>query len=62
MQKALKNVPVEEREVPAGLVQVGEEYFYAENPPGSGVQTLDVGAQPTQAEQKAKDAVRNELF
>jgi penicillin-binding protein 1A len=62
MQKALKNVPVEEREVPAGLVQVGDEYFYAENPPGSGVQTLDVGPQPTQAEQKAKDAVRNELF
>jgi penicillin-binding protein 1A len=62
MQKALKSVPVEEREVPAGLVQVGDEYFYAENPPGSGVQTLDVGPQPTQAEQKAKDAVRNELF
>jgi penicillin-binding protein 1A len=62
MQKALKNVPAEERQVPGGLVQVGDEYFYAENPPGSGVQTLDVGPQPTQAEQKAKDAVRNELF
>jgi penicillin-binding protein 1A len=62
MQKALKNVPVEERPVPQGLVQVGEEYYYAENPPGSGVQTLDVGPQPTQAEQKSRDAVRNELF
>ncbi|GAB3462183.1 penicillin-binding protein 1A [Massilia terrae] len=62
MQKALKNVPVEDRPLPAGLVQVGDEYYYAENPPGSGVQTLDVGPQPTPAEQKSKDAVRNELF
>jgi penicillin-binding protein 1A len=62
MQKALKSVPVEEREVPNGLVQVGDEYFYAENPPGTGVQSLDVGPQPTPAEQKARDAVRNELF
>jgi penicillin-binding protein 1A len=62
MQKALKNVPVEERPLPQGLVQLGEEYYYAENPPGSGVQTLDVGPQPTQAEQKSRDAVRNELF
>jgi penicillin-binding protein 1A len=62
MQKALKNVPVEERPVPQGLVQVGEEYYYAETPPGMGVQTLDVGPQPTQAEQKSRDAVRNELF
>jgi penicillin-binding protein 1A len=62
MQKALKNVPVEERTVPSGLVQVGDEYYYAESPPGSGVQTLDVGPHPAQAEQKSRDAVRNELF
>jgi penicillin-binding protein 1A len=62
MQKVLKNVPVEERAVPAGLVQVGEEYYYAETPPGSGVTSLDVGPQPSQAEQKSRDAVRNELF
>jgi penicillin-binding protein 1A len=62
MQKALKTVPVAEREVPAGLVQYGEEYYYAESPPGTGVQSLDVGAPPPAAEQKARDAVRNELF
>ena len=62
MQKALRNVPVEDRPMPPGLVQVGDEFYYAENPPGSGVQTLDVGPQPTPAEQKSKDAVRNELF
>jgi penicillin-binding protein 1A len=62
MQKALKNIPVEERVVPAGLVQVGEEYYYAENPPGTGVQSLDVGTRGTPAEEKVKDAVKNELF
>ncbi len=62
MNKALKNVPIEERVVPGGLVHVGEEYYYAENPPGTGVQSLDVGARATPAEEKAKDAVKNELF
>jgi penicillin-binding protein 1A len=62
MQKALKNVPVEDRPAPGGLVQYGDEFYYMENPPGTGVQSLDVGAAPPAAEQKARDAVRNELF
>jgi penicillin-binding protein 1A len=62
MQKALKDVPVEERAVPGGLVRYGDEYYYAENPPGTGVQSLDVGAPPPPGEQKTRDAVRNELF
>jgi len=62
MQKALKAEPMAEREVPAGLVQYGNEYYYAETPPGSGVETLDVGQPPAPAEQKVRDAVRNELF
>jgi penicillin-binding protein 1A len=62
MQKALKNVPIEERVVPSGLVLVGDEYYYAENPPGTGVQSLDVGVRGTPTEEKAKDAVKNELF
>lgn len=62
MQKALKNVPVEERPAPEGLINVAGEYYYAESPPGVGVQALDVGTQPTPAEQKTRDAVRNELF
>jgi penicillin-binding protein 1A len=62
MQKALKNVPIDERAVPAGLVHVGDEYYYAENPPGTGVQSLDVGARATPAEEKVNDAVKNELF
>ena len=62
MQKALKNIPMEERVVPDGLVLVGDEYYYKENPPGTGVQSLDAGAHGTPAEEKAKDAVKNELF
>ncbi|NRR32950.1 penicillin-binding protein 1A [Oxalobacteraceae bacterium] len=62
MQKALKGVPVDERAVPEGLIQVGEDYYYAENPPGVGVHNLDGASHGTPAEEKAKDAVKNELF
>jgi penicillin-binding protein 1A len=61
MSKALKDVPVEEREVPPGLVYSGTEYYYAENPPGTGVQSIDVGVRSAPAEE-VKDAVKNELF
>jgi len=53
---------MEERVVPPGLVQAGEDYYYVENPPGTGVQSLDVGTRGTPVEEKAKDAVKNELF
>ncbi len=65
MQKALKNVPVEERPVPDGLLQANSEYYYAENPPGSGVRTVglnDFGSDLTPEEQKAREEVKNELF
>ena len=62
MQTVLKTVPVEERTVPPGLIMMNGEYFYAENPPGTGVTSLDVGTTPAPAQQKAQDAVRNELF
>jgi len=62
MQKALKNVPVEERVVPDGVIQVEGEYYYAENPPGTGVQSLEGNARGTPEQEKARDAVKNELF
>jgi len=62
MQKALKNVPVEERVVPDGVIQVDGEYYYAENPPGTGVQSLEGNARGTPEQEKARDAVKNELF
>jgi len=62
MQTILKNIPAEERTVPGGLIMANGDYYYAENPPGTGVQSLDVGTTPAPAQQKAQDAVRNELF
>jgi penicillin-binding protein 1A len=62
MQKALKDIPVEERIVPDGLVRFGDEYFYEENPPGTGVRSLEAGTRGTPDEEKAKNAVKNELF
>ena len=62
MAKALKSIPVEERAVPEGLIHIGDEYYYAENPPGTGVGSLEGAARGTPEEEKAKEAVKNELF
>ncbi|KQV79519.1 penicillin-binding protein [Massilia sp. Root351] len=62
MGKALKNIPIEERAVPEGMIVVDGEYYYAENPPGTGVTSLEGATRATPAEEKAKDAVKNELF
>jgi penicillin-binding protein 1A len=62
MQKALKDVPVEERPVPEGVLQVANDYYYAENPPGTGVKSLGVGEAPQGEEPSTKDEVKNELF
>ncbi|MEG1114651.1 MAG: penicillin-binding protein 1A, partial [Janthinobacterium sp.] len=50
MAKALKSIPVEERAVPEGLIHVGDEYYYAENPPGTGVGSLEGAARGTPEE------------
>ena len=62
MQKALKDVPVEERPVPDGIIEAAGDYYYAENPPGSGVRSLGLGEQPPSEEEKATEEVKNELF
>jgi penicillin-binding protein 1A len=62
MQKALKDAPIEERAMPDGIIQSGSDYYYAENPPGTGVRALGLGDKPTSEEEKAKEEVKNELF
>ncbi len=62
MQKALKSIPVEERPVPDGIITANGEYYYAENPPGVGVESLEGASRGTPEEEKARDAVKNELF
>ncbi|MBC7490796.1 MAG: penicillin-binding protein, partial [Glaciimonas sp.] len=62
MEKALKGLPTREREVPDGLLYSGTEYYYAEYPPGTGIQSIGVNADAPQEEDKARDKVKNELF
>lgn len=40
MQKALKDIPIEERPVPNGIISVNGDFYYAENPPGTGISDL----------------------
>lgn len=43
MQKALKEIPVEDRAIPNGIIQAEGDFFYAENPPGSAIRVLGNG-------------------
>ena len=61
MQKVLNSIPIEERAIPNGLFQA-DDYFYAENPPGTGVHSLGLGDPGAVTEEKSKDNVKNELF
>jgi penicillin-binding protein 1A len=61
MQKALKDVPNADRAIPEGIIQAGGDYYYAENPPGTGVKSLGLDDKLPEDE-KTKDAVKNELF
>ncbi|CAN5852858.1 penicillin-binding protein 1A [soil metagenome] len=40
MQKALKEIPIEERPVPNGIIQAEGDFFYAENPPSTAIRNL----------------------
>jgi penicillin-binding protein 1A len=72
MAEALRNVPVQEPPVPAGVVYTQGEWFYEEYQPGSGVASLgmnesgeassaDVGAPPPENQEKRNilDLFRN---
>lgn len=62
MKTALKGMPNIDREVPPGIIKVGNDYYYQENPPGEGVGNLGVGNLGGRGNQTTKDAVKNELF
>jgi penicillin-binding protein 1A len=68
MQKSLKDIPVEERRMPEGIIQANGDYYYSEYPPGASVSALGVaGATPGGAPgggepPKTRDEVKNELF
>lgn len=62
MQQALKDVPNVDRTIPPGVIQANGDYFYAENPPGTGVKGLGLDDKVPTEDEKAKEAVKNELF
>jgi penicillin-binding protein 1A len=69
MQTILKDVPIQDRHVPDGIIASGNDYFYAENPPGTGVSSLGLedplpggDVPPTTEPPKTKDEVKNLIF
>jgi len=62
MQKALKDLPIEERPVPEGVVMVNGDYCYVENSTGGGTRSLGLTEHKPPEEEKAKEEVKNELF
>ncbi|MEO8598672.1 MAG: penicillin-binding protein 1A [bacterium] len=60
MQKVLNTLPVEERPIPSGIISANGDYYYAENPPGTGIQSL--GLDDGSAIGGAGNEVKNELF
>lgn len=62
MEKVLKDVPVEERAAPSGVIQVANELYYSENLPGIGVRTVGLGEVDGALGEPARDEVKNELF
>jgi penicillin-binding protein 1A len=68
MQTVLKDVPIQARPIPDGLIQAGGDYYYAENPPGTGVRSLGLndpvpnGEMPPPEPEKTKDEVKNLIF
>jgi penicillin-binding protein 1A len=59
MQTGLKNIPMEERAVPNGIIQADGDYYYVENPPGTGVQILDTPSlsDPNSAPASSPDSI-----
>ncbi|MEO8171296.1 MAG: penicillin-binding transpeptidase domain-containing protein, partial [Oxalobacteraceae bacterium] len=60
MQKIINTLPVEERPIPNGIITANGDYYYAENPPGTGVQSLGLG--DAVAPNETGNEVKNELF
>ncbi|MES2071342.1 MAG: penicillin-binding protein 1A [Pseudomonadota bacterium] len=52
MQRALKDIPMEERPVPNGIIQAEGDYFYAENPPATSIRSLGDAEPPVIDENK----------
>ncbi len=61
MGKALKGLPESKVDVPAGVVQVGGEYYYAEVQPGQGIASLGISEGGIATGENA-DKIRDQVF
>ena len=62
MGKALANAPTVERPMPEGIVQVGDEIYYADQQPGHGVASVGMEESLAPEEKKKRDVVRDQIF
>ncbi|MGD9942820.1 MAG: penicillin-binding protein 1A [Burkholderiaceae bacterium] len=61
MSRALRGVPEQPMQVPAGVIQQGGDYYYAETRPGQGVASLGVSEDGVAAGSDA-DMIRDQVF
>ncbi len=57
MKRALKDVPEHRLSMPANITQQGDEYYYAESRPGTGVDRLGVEEVRQERTQEARDQI-----
>ena len=62
MSKALSGVPEVTRTAPAGVVQLGGEYYYVEHQPGQGVASVGLEDGLPVEEQTRRETVRDQIF
>ena len=62
MTRALSGVPEASRAAPAGVVQLGGEYYYVEHQPGQGVASIGLEDGLPPEEQTRREAVRDQIF
>jgi penicillin-binding protein 1A len=62
MSKALSGVPEVSRAMPSGVVQLGNEVYFAEHQPGQGVASIGLEEMLPAEERVQREAVREQIF
>ncbi|MEG0820960.1 MAG: penicillin-binding protein 1A [Burkholderiaceae bacterium] len=62
MSKAIAGTPEFVRPMPEGIVQVGDEIYYADQQPGHGVASVGMDETLAPEEKKKRDVVRDQIF
>jgi penicillin-binding protein 1A len=62
MSKALSGIPEASRAMPSGVVQLGNEVYFAEHQPGQGVASIGLEEMLPVEERVQREAVREQIF